>query len=394
MKSFSYYQPTRINFGWNKLEEVGKIVSSYGKKCLLVTRPSSSILGNAFEKTKGLLRGSGVEVAHFDGVIPNPTTDSVSNGAKMAKEFGADVVLGLGGGSSMDTAKAIAIEATHKGTAWDYRLFGDKKVTDKVLPVIAVTTTSGSGSQVTAVSVLTNPEEKFKSAIVNPRIFPKEAIVDPELMLTVPKHVTASTGFDVFAHAFESYIHINSNPYTDILAKEAMRIVIECLPCLLEELSSRELRCQMAWADTLAGLSIANCGTTLPHGIGMAIGGNAPWVMHGEALAVIYPEFIQYTCESSVERFADVARIFSPQLSSEKNEVLARKLVEILQSFLEKIGMLLSLEDLKVKKEDVSKIVEDTFKLPDYSVNPRVPTKEDVLEILKRAYSRKSSEEV
>lgn len=392
MKSFKYYQPTRITFGFGKLEEVGEIAKRYGRKCLLVTVSASSVpvLRDLFERTKDILRNEGVEVAHFDGVIPNPTTGSISEGAKMAKEFGTEMVLGLGGGSSMDTAKAIAVEATHQGTAWDYRIFGEKKVTDKVLPIIAVTTTSGTGSQVTAVSVLTNPKERFKSAIVDPFIFPKEAIVDPELMLTVPEHITASTGFDVLAHAFETYVHVNANPYTDILAKESIRIVVECLPKLLKDLSNSDLRAKMAWADTLAGLSIANCGTTLPHGIGMAIGGNAPWVMHGEALAAIYPEFLQYTYRNSVERFADIARIFRPDLSSEKDEILAQKLADFMVSFLKEIDMWFGLEDLKIKKQDIGKIAEDTFKLPDYSVNPRVPTKEDVLEILGKAYSRRA----
>ena len=392
MKSFKYYQPTRITFGFGKLEEVGEIAKRYGRKCLLVTVSASSVpvLRDLFERTKDILRNEGVEVAHFDGVIPNPTTGSISEGAKMAKEFGTEMVLGLGGGSSMDTAKAIAVEATHQGTAWDYRIFGEKKVTDKVLPIIAVTTTSGTGSQVTAVSVLTNPKERFKSAIVDPLIFPKEAIVDPELMLTVPEHITASTGFDVLAHAFETYVHVNANPYTDILAKESIRIVVECLPKLLKDLSNSDLRAKMAWADTLAGLSIANCGTTLPHGIGMAIGGNAPWVMHGEALAAIYPEFLQYTYRNSVERFADIARIFRPDLSSEKDEILAQKLADFMVSFLKEIDMWFGLEDLKIKKQDIGKIAEDTFKLPDYSVNPRVPTKEDVLEILGKAYSRRA----
>ncbi len=392
MKSFKYYQPTRITFGFGKLEEVGEIAKRYGRKCLLVTVSASSVpvLRDLFERTKDILRNEGVEVAHFDGVIPNPTTGSISEGAKMAKEFGTEMVLGLGGGSSMDTAKAIAVEATHEGTAWDYRIFGEKKVTDKVLPIIAVTTTSGTGSQVTAVSVLTNPKERFKSAIVDPFIFPKEAIVDPELMLTVPEHITASTGFDVLAHAFETYVHVNANPYTDILAKESIRIVVECLPKLLKDLSNSDLRAKMAWADTLAGLSIANCGTTLPHGIGMAIGGNAPWVMHGEALAAIYPEFLQYTYRNSVERFADIARIFRPDLSSEKDEILAQKLADFMVSFLKEIDMWFGLEDLKIKKQDIGKIAEDTFKLPDYSVNPRVPTKEDVLEILGKAYSRRA----
>ncbi len=175
-----------------------------------------------FDKAKASLAEAGVEVAHFQGAIPNPTTDSITEGARMAEEFRADVVsLGLGGGSSMDSAKAIAVEATHEGSTWDY-LFYKKPRTEKTLPIIAVSTTSGTGSQVTQVSVITNPGTRDKSAIYNPIVYPKVAIVDPELMLTVPTKVTASTGFDVFCHSFESALHVNTS--ASALSRETLQV--------------------------------------------------------------------------------------------------------------------------------------------------------------------------
>jgi alcohol dehydrogenase len=149
------------------------------------------------------LREAGVEVTHFAGAVPNPTTESVSAGATAARGGRIDIALGLGGGSSIDTAKAIAVEATHPGAAWDY-LYFKQSPTDKTLPVVAVPTTSGTGSHVTQVAVLTETATKTKSAIFHPRVYPRISIVDPDLMSTVPRDVTASTGFDVFAHAFLS----------------------------------------------------------------------------------------------------------------------------------------------------------------------------------------------
>ena len=235
MKDFNYYQPTEIRFGQGRLNEIGEIVAQYGKRCLLVTVPSFPALEPVFQKVKDLLKEAGVDVAHFDGVIPNPTTASITAGADMAKQHKADVVLGLGGGSSMDSAKAIAVEASHEGTCWDYLWFRDTQPTENTLPVIAVSTTSGTGSQVTQVAVVTNPAEKCKSAIYNPLVYPKVAVVDPDLMLTVPEHITASTGFDVFTHAFETYIHCNASPYTDMMAVEAVSIVVENLPSLVKD---------------------------------------------------------------------------------------------------------------------------------------------------------------
>jgi alcohol dehydrogenase class IV len=204
MKSFGYYQPTEIRFGRGRLEEVGEVVSRFGKRCLLVTMPEDEASGLIYAKAKRILTQNGIEFEHFDGVIPNPTTEVVSAGAGLAKEFGANVIVGLGGSSSMDTAKAIAVEAVHPGTSWDYLYFSDTQPSAKTLPIVAISTTSGTGSQVTQVAVVTNPAERNKSAVYHPVIFPKACIIDPELMITVPKQVTASTGFDVFCHAFES----------------------------------------------------------------------------------------------------------------------------------------------------------------------------------------------
>jgi alcohol dehydrogenase class IV len=170
MKNFVYYQPTEVRFGRGRVREAGEIVARFGGKCLLVTVPEFPALAPLFARVKGILEEKGIAVAHFDGVIPNPTTDVVSAGARLARESGAEVVLGLGGGSSMDTAKAIAVEATHKGTSWDY-LFFKKQPTAATLPVVAVTTTSGTGSHVTQVAVVTNPVERNKSALFNSILF-------------------------------------------------------------------------------------------------------------------------------------------------------------------------------------------------------------------------------
>lgn len=388
MKDFNYFQPTEIRFGWGRLKEVGEVVAKYGKRCLLVTVPSFPALEPVFEKVKTLLKDAGVEVAHFDGVIPNPTTENVTAGTKVAKDHKADVVLGVGGGSSMDTAKAIAVEATHDGTCWDYIFSSETQPTEKTLPIITVTTTAGTGSHVTQVSVVTNTAEKYKSALYNPIIYPKVGLVDPQLTLTVPEHVTASTGFDVLCHAFESYVGVNSTPYADMLTEEAIRLVAKYLPTAVKDGSNKEARSAMAWADTLAGLCLANAGVTLPHGMGMAIGGLYPHVMHGEALAVTYPEFTRYTYNSAIRQFATLGRILNFALESETDEVAAQKACDELDKFLKDIGMWLSLEGLGVPENELPQLAKACLVLPDYQNNPRVVTLEEVMDLLKSAYKR------
>ncbi len=389
MKSFDYYQPTEIKFGSGRLKEVGQIVFKYGKNCLLVTVEPFPALEPVFERVKNYLKDAGVNVSHFTGTVPNPTTESITAGAKMAKDNNVDVVLGIGGGSSMDTAKAIAVEATHEGTAWDYIWSSDTQPQkEKTLPIIAVTTTSGTGSQVTQVAVLTNPAEKYKSAIFNPVIYPDVSIVDPELMATVPPHITASTGFDVFCHSFESMQNPGSSAYINMMAKEAISLVAKYLPAVVKDGSNKKAREALAWADTLGGLCIANAGVTLPHGMGMAIGGFYPKVMHGEALSVLYPEITRFTYKEAIPEFAAVGRIFNPALESVSDEKAAEKSCEEIDKLLKKIGMYFSLSDFEVKENQLDELAKQCMVLPDYQGNPRVPTLEDIRDILQSALKR------
>ena len=306
----------------------------------------------------------------------------------MAKENGVDVILGVGGGSSMDTAKAIAVGASHPGTAWDYRLFTGRQITAATLPIVVVSTTSGTGSQTTPVSVVTNAAEKCKYAIVDELLFPRVGIVDPELMETLPPHSTASTGFDAFTHAFESYIHKNAAPFTDLCALEVLRLIVKYLPRAVQNGSDKEARANLAWADTLAGACIANAGTVLPHGIGMAIGGHAPHVRHGEALAVVYPEFIRYTYSSKPKKFATVARLLDANLAEKPDDHAAEKSYEAMNRFLKSIGMYFTLKGLNIPEEELPEIADDAVKLPDYTVNPRVPDRDTIFDMLKMARDR------
>ena len=238
--NFSYEQTTKIVFGRGKIDSIGEIASQYGKNVLLVTESVNSPLAPLYERVKGLLQQAGLTVHHYDGVVPNPTTESVDAGTQMARSEKVDAVIGIGGGSSMDTAKAVAMAAINEGRACDYLFF--KKQPEKTLPCIAVTTTSGTGSQVTQVAVMTETATQTKSAVFNNLIYPRVAIVDPDLMVTVPRHTTASTGFDAFCHCFESYINVNGSAYTDIIALEGIRMVAKYLRRVVKSIREEIIR--------------------------------------------------------------------------------------------------------------------------------------------------------
>ena len=377
MKDFNYFAPTEIVFGCGVLKEAGAQTARFGKKAIIVTDNRLPGFGDGFKRLCESLEAAGVSYVHFDGVIPNPTTDVVAAGANMAKEFGAEVAIGMGGGSSMDTTKAIAVEATHEGSAWNY-LHYTAGPTEKTLPIIAISTTAGTGSQTTPCAVITNTEKLDKSAIWHKNIFPRVAIVDPELTATMPASVTAQTGFDAFCHNFEAYLSVNTNPLVEAMAIDAIERIAVNLPKVLEDGRDMEARSEMAWADTLGGLTNASAGVTLPHGLGMQVGGHCPHVTHGQALAAIYPAFTRYTYESAKEKFDKVGAIFDPSVDA----------CTAIDNFLKKINLFIDFKSLNVTKEDLRAIADCGQVLGDYKNNPKVATIEEMYDILLDCYER------
>ncbi len=383
LKSFTWKHPTEIIFGAGCLEQLGEAAGRYGKRVLLVTTGNQGKTSWVYDKAKAILDREGITWQHFDQVKPNPVTEIVTAGAQMAKAMDAQVIIGIGGGSSMDTAKAIAVEASHPGTAWDY-LHYKTQPTKSTLPVIAVSTTSGTGSQVTQCAVITHTATKDKSAIWNENIFPKIAIVDPQLMTSVPKHVTAATGFDAFAHNFEAYISTGSNAYVQALALRGMELIIHGLPQVLDDLENTDKRSFMAWADTLGGLAISSGGVTLPHGVGMQISGHCPQVSHGLSLSVMYPEFTRFTYTSAIPEFARVGRMFNHELYQVPDEEAARRCCDEIDGFIKKIGMWTTFKQLGVSDKDIRQIADCAHVLGDYKNNPKIAEIDQVYEMMVR----------
>lgn len=385
MKNFNHFSPTEIVFGCGRVDEIAELAARFGTRVLLVTGSMESSVAPVFKRVEKILKDAGFEVAHFDGVLPNPTTDLVTRGADIAKEAKAQVIIGIGGGSAMDTAKAIAVEAAHPGTAWDYNCHTDGP-TDKTLPIITIGTTAGTGSQATQCAVITKTSDKDKSAIWHRNIFPKIAIVDPKLTVSMPKSVTAQTGFDAFCHNFEAYISVNSNPFVELMALDAIKIIAEYLPRALADGKDMEARSKMAWADTLGGFTNSNAGVTLPHGLGMQVGGHCPQVTHGQALAAFYPAFTRYTYSSAPEKFAAVGRIFNPELEKESLETAAERACDEIDKFLKEIGLWIRYSELGVTKEDIREIADCGQVLGDYLNNPRVADVDEMYELLMRCF--------
>jgi alcohol dehydrogenase class IV len=382
---FNYHQPTELVFGRRRVGELGALAKRFGERTLLVTVKESHAVKEQYARILQILAEAGMKVTHFDGVVPNPTVESIAVGAKIARRCGAQSMIGLGGGSSMDSAKAIAVEATHEGSCWDY-LFYKKAPTEKTLPIIAVSTTSGTGSHVTQVAVITNPSTRDKSAIYHPNVYPKVSIVDPELMVSLPREITAPTGFDALCHSFESTIHPNCSPLIELMAWRGIGLVVEALPKALANGADLDARESLAWADTLGGYSIANAGVTLPHGVGMAIGGMYPHVAHGVALAIVYPAFARFTWRSAVTQFARLARVLDPTLADRPDTVAAERSSRLVEDFLDNIGLRLGLADMGIPEAELSKLAKQSMVLPDYKANPRVATPAEMEALVRESF--------
>lgn len=332
--SFNFFTPTQLIFGSGRLEELKEVAPKYGSKCLLVCRPLEGSLKLTYQRVENLLNSVNVKVIFFDEIIPNPTIEGIEKGVITAVKNQVDFVLGVGGGSVMDSAKLIALLHNPEGVInWGKALisydhpFNYVASKQHTLPFIAVSTTSGTGSQCTQAAVISDNQKKEKITLFHLDLFPKVAIIDPELMTSVPKGVTAATGFDAFTHAFESYLGGRTSPLTKQMSFQAIELVIENLPKAIKEPNNIEYRTKLAWADTLAGMCLSNGGADLPHPLGEIIGGICPRIAHGETLAMVYPSFLEYKKNIAPDKFKEIAVFLG--LKKDPSE-LSSKIIELL----------------------------------------------------------------
>lgn len=375
---FQYYQPTRIYFGDEALEKLGVIAVKYGKTCLMVTTPDEP-LGPLYMRIKEILGKSGIRTLHFDKVQPNPDVEMVEEGFVLMKNQNVDFVLAVGGGSSIDTAKVLAFCNGRDSIEWDY-LFSNyhspyenyEAYSEDELPLLTIPTTSGTGSQVTQAAVISRGKEKI--SFYHPHLFSRVCIIAPSLMCTLPRRVTASTGFDAFAHAFESFCNLHASAYSEMDSLAAMKLVIENLPDALARPQDVKVRSCMAQADTLAGRALANAGAGVPHPLSEIIGGVVK-LPHGEALGVVYPAYVKNYAARNQEKFVRIAKLFDRE--AEKPE----ELYGLICGFLSRIGLSRKLSDYGVGKREFKEILSS----PILDVLP-FGTREELEAVLRESY--------
>jgi alcohol dehydrogenase class IV len=289
-----------------------------------------------------LLRAADVAVTLYQDVVPDPSCFSVDAAAKHARSVDCNLVVGLGGGSAIDFAKGVAVAASHAGRVWDYVTYTGANampVTPAVLPVLAVPTTAGTGSEVTKGIVLENPDRTMKAALLSEHVYPKVALIDPELTYTMPVSVTAMTGFDALSHGIEAYLNATvCNPLSDLVALDAVRRVARSLPLVLADGDDQDGRAEMAWAATLGGMAIALSNTTVAHAMGLPLGARLG-VPHGLGLSRLLPVVLEHSWQDQPERCSVLADVVGAGQPDMRVPAKAQAFVSWLRQFVQEIGL-------------------------------------------------------
>ena len=325
--SYDMYIPTRVMFGAGMLNRLSEQPMP-GRKALIVISNGKSTRANGYlARTEEQLHKAGVETCVFDGVSPNPTVGNVEAGAKAAREGGCDFLVALGGGSVMDCAKAIAVMATNDGELWDYVSVGSGKgqpIAVKPLPIVAITTTAGTGSETDNSGVITKEDTFEKAFVGDASLFPVLSIVDAELMKSVPAAFTAYQGFDALFHSTEGYIAKGTNLMSDMYALEAIRNIAEYLPRAIKDGNDIEARTRVAFGNTLSGGVMCLTLITSEHALEHALSAYHPALTHGAGLIMVSKAYYKYFIEHHAcdDRFIRMAQAMGMPEASKAEDFL------------------------------------------------------------------------
>lgn len=383
---FSLHIPTKLFFGCGEIKKLAT-EKLPGKKALIVISSGTSMKKYGYlDKVTELLKENDTEAVVFDKILPNPIKSHVMEAAALCRAEKCDFVIGLGGGSSIDSAKSIAVMACNEGDYWDYIVGGSGKgrPVTKALPVIAIPTTAGTGTEADPWTVITNEEKQEKIGFGNQHTFPTISIVDPELMVSIPPHLTAYQGFDAFFHAAEGFIANCATPISDLYALEAIRLLYKYLPVAVKDGKNLKARAKVAWASTLAGLVESTSSCASEHSLEHAMSAYYPALPHGAGLIAISEAYFETFRNDCMKRYMKMAEIMTQQKSNRPSDfidalVRMQKECDVYQ---------LKLSDWGLKEEDLPKMVQNARETMGglFMFDPRPLTDEEVLDIYKKSY--------
>ena len=380
--SFNFFIKSNINFGRGALEDLASIIQRYGMKSAMIVYDGGVKAAGIADKVVAQVEKAEIPYVIFDGVIPNPTNEVVEEAAAKAKEAKVDGFVAVGGGSSIDLAKAVNVLMTNPGKIGEYG--GMNMVKNPCLPLIAIPTTAGTSSEITNVSALIDTEKVVKYVVIDNNIVASDVIADPELTRTVPKSVTAATGMDAITHAVESYISNMATPLTEYNALQGLKILYDNLPKVCADGNDMDAREQMMLGCIITGFSFSNANLGLVHGIAHTLSAHFG-LAHGMANACVLPYVMRYNAECCPEKMVDLAKAIGLETSGNLDEdkyLLADALLELTKNLeIKTIG------EQGIAREDLDMLADDVLKEPVLGFNPRQDmTKADIIAIMEQAY--------
>lgn len=383
-ESFSINQPTRIRFGVNAVSDLAEMVRELGgSKVFFVVDPGLKAACFA-DMVEEPLKEAGIPFEIYDRVDPEPGLSLADKGAESAKKAGSDCVVGVGGGSAMDVAKAISILLTNGGKAEDY--LGLNRINKPGVPKIMIPTTAGTGAEVTFTAVFINEKTKSKGGMNGDPLYPDAALLDPALTLTLPPHVTAATGIDAFTHALEAFVSTQAHIISDMYAAEAMDLISRNLGKAYAHGGNIEARSAMMMGSLLGGKALATAGVGLVHAMAYPLGGMFG-IGHGLANAVLLPFVVEYNIIGNPDKYIQVAEIMGCETEGMSGRDAAFTAVEAIRDLNYDVRIPDSLADLDIPREKIPRMAEIALTVTrPVENNPRKPSLDDVIAIYETAF--------
>jgi alcohol dehydrogenase class IV len=377
-RMFRYEIPTIIEFGNGSIRALAEHVKALGGSKVLIVGDPGVIQAGVVEHLTAPLEAAAIPYTIFSDIEADPDISSVEKGIELAKSEGCDLVVGVGGGSSLDTAKAIGVMLTNPGHIRDY--VGINKVAVQAAPVIAVPTTAGTGSEVTIWSVLSDKKEKIKLSVGSPYNCPTMALCDPELTVSLPPHITAATGMDALTHALESYVNKATQPISEGMAVQAMKMIARSLRLAVVQGENLQARHDMLLASLIAAMAFNSTRLGLAHALALPLGAHFK-IPHGTVNAILLPEVMEFNIMGNVPKFAEIASIFGEKIEHLSDRAAAERSAVAVRNLKMDVGITQTLSDYGLKEEHLDFIAEEAMLSGNVAVNPRKPTLEDLKNI-------------
>jgi len=386
LSHFRYEMNTAIEFGRGYVNTLAEHVTNLGGRKVLLVGDPGVLQAGIVDRLEQPLQKAGIPYLTFTDVGVEASIESIDHGVELAKRAGCDLVVGVGGGSALDTSKAIGLMLVHPGNIRDY--VGLDKVPGPGAPVIAVPTTAGTGSEMTRFSVLSDKKAKVKLSVGSMYNCPTLALCDPELTVTLPAHITAATGMDALTHALESYVNKATQPISEALSLQSMKLIAKSLRLAVVQGENLDARQDMLMASTIAAMAFNSTRLGLAHALAMPLGAQFK-IPHGVVNAILLPEVMKFNLIGNLEKFAEIATIFGEKTDHLTTREEAELAVKAVRQLKEDIGITQNLSDYGLEEEHLDIVVEEAMQSGNVPVNPVRPTAEDLKNICRAAMTPK-----